>query len=266
MTQHVVKGTHVSMKPTHLYKYRTLDNVSLSYVEQTIRQNEIYFTSPAQFNDPFDCKVHWSFKTDDSIFRKYYHRLLKDKIPDLKDKERQLRVEEWIKSGKHLSPTFHEELMGEMQKKVDQLGVFCLTEKRDDILMWAHYAGSHSGVCLEFKASAGPFSQVERVNYRDEYPDVDILLDAPNLHVDAIFFTKAIFWKYEQEWRIIDREGGHGIKRLNNDLLTGVILGCNINDNNRRLILQWIKERSCSTKLYEAKLKKDSFGLDIFSI
>ena len=29
-------------------------------------------------------------------------------------------------------------------------GVCCFSEKKDDILMWSHYADGHKGFCLEF--------------------------------------------------------------------------------------------------------------------
>jgi hypothetical protein len=36
--------------------------------------------------------------------------------------------------------------------------VYCLSEVCDSSLMWAHYADSHQGVCLEFDALAAPFT------------------------------------------------------------------------------------------------------------
>ena len=39
-----------------------------------------------------------------------------------------------------------------LQKEVDACGILSLCAKNDDILMWSHYASSHRGICLEFKA------------------------------------------------------------------------------------------------------------------
>ena len=39
--------------------------------------------------------------------------------------------------------------------------------------MWAHYADGHKGLCLEFDANNVPFRNVDKVNYKTEYPDID---------------------------------------------------------------------------------------------
>ena len=37
-----------------------------------------------------------------------------------------------------------------MTNYVNSLGIFCLSERSDDILMWSHYSNGHRGVCLQF--------------------------------------------------------------------------------------------------------------------
>jgi hypothetical protein len=52
--------------------------------------------------------------------------------------------------------------------------VSALSEPRDDILMWAHYANDHKGFCLEFKLdNDASFKSVYfPVHYQDEYPNL----------------------------------------------------------------------------------------------
>jgi hypothetical protein len=55
--------------------------------------------------------------------------------------------------------------------------VYCLSEVCDSPLMWAHYTGSHTGICLEFDALAAPFTRqtgAAKVIYRKTYPSIDI--------------------------------------------------------------------------------------------
>jgi hypothetical protein len=35
----------------------------------------------------------------------------------------------------------------------EEVGVLCFSEKYDNILMWSHYAKSHTGLCVEFSRS-----------------------------------------------------------------------------------------------------------------
>ena len=41
--------------PNRIFKYRSFDNDG--YYRDLLKNNEIYFSSPIKFNDPFDCRV-----------------------------------------------------------------------------------------------------------------------------------------------------------------------------------------------------------------
>src|SRR5258708_38859659 len=50
------------LDPDLAYHYQPLrDSVMMGWLERTLLQNQIYFSSPASFNDPFDSKVSPSF-------------------------------------------------------------------------------------------------------------------------------------------------------------------------------------------------------------
>lgn len=51
-------------------------------------------------------------------------------------------------------------------------GVVTLTETHRNLLMWAHYASSHSGVCIGYKADF--FDKLDKTLIKSELPDVDI--------------------------------------------------------------------------------------------
>ena len=58
----------------------------------------------------------------------------------------------------------------QMYKGMCQLyRVYCLSEVCNSPLMWSHYAGSHTGICLEFDALAAPFTtSATKVIYRSD--------------------------------------------------------------------------------------------------
>lgn len=132
--------------------------------------------------------------------------------------------------------------------KIDQmLGVLCLSEVPDSLLMWAHYASSHTGFVVEFDAWHQYFHQqksddddlrhLQRVCYRENRPS------APLSHMSAIelFLVKSGHWEYEREWRIVrpladavatipDTPYPISLFEIPADAVTGVIFGARMND------------------------------------
>lgn len=85
------------------------------------------------------------------------------------------------------------------------IGVFCLTDTCEDVLMWAHYASDHRGVTIEFDPNEGLFAVAQRVTYSDEPPVINRLQDDWPLMIDKSMLWKSKQWEYEHEWRVIAR-------------------------------------------------------------
>lgn len=89
------------------------------------------------------------------------------------------------------------------------IGILCLSEVRDSVLMWSHYTDNHQGFVVGFD-SDDPFF-CKRTNINDEFgflrcvqyqaqrPQV-ALADTTSLEW---FQTKSGDWSYEKEWRIV---------------------------------------------------------------
>ena len=73
----------------------------------------------------------------------------------------------------------------------DKLGILCLSERRDDILMWSHYASSHCGVCLEFDTKRMPFEKAGAVNYCEKYPVLNAFKMDRDVVAQGILCTKS---------------------------------------------------------------------------
>jgi len=101
-----------------------------------------------------------------------------------------------------------------LKKRVySQIGILCLTERPDDILMWSHYAENHTGFVIGFDTEKtdffkhklhepGEIGELRRVNYSDKRPAVQFPYTEESPDVD-IFFTKNKDWEYQAEWRIV---------------------------------------------------------------
>jgi hypothetical protein len=144
------------------------------------------------------------------------------------------------------------------------IGLLSLSEVKDDILMWGFYANGHRGVCLEFLASSTTpfFGRTLPVQYEEKYPLVNFFDSTPEEQIGTVLLTKSSHWKYEKEWRIIERRG-FGVYDYPPELLTAVILGAEMSGEHKKLIGEWIKKGSVRPAVYEARLKNDEFGLDI---
>ncbi len=82
----------------------------------------------------------------------------------------------------------------------NRLGIFCLTERADNHLMWVHYAMNDTGFVLGFNARARFFQDDNRILRKVIYQK------GPRVFSDAdmnVCFYKSDEWKYEREWRCV---------------------------------------------------------------
>jgi len=157
------------------YKYQSLkgeSNHSENYTLENLRKNQIYFSHPTDFNDPFDCKLNYIYKGKKELwyplYKKYnnYTRAQAEKsLREEIDKGR------FVKDGYYIiydpkndgnrgqyDNLFH----GNFQKESLPL-VSCFSEKHNDMLMWGHYADKHRGICLCFKSYKPPIDDSDKL-------------------------------------------------------------------------------------------------------
>ena len=153
----------------------------------------------------------------------------------------------------------------------EQLGMLCLSEKRHDILMWSHYADGHTGFCLEFdREGFKSWNFCEPIQYRKAYPTCKQFIDkieSKALH-QIFLLRKSEHWKYEKEWRVIvncENPANRTLKFLD-ELLTGIILGCQMPKAYEDVILRWYGKRKNLPRLYRAIKKENEYGLRIQEI
>jgi hypothetical protein len=252
-----------------LYKYREFpkDKQHLDYkkeysrIEEIFLQNKIYFSSPLKFNDPFDCKsfVNTGKVKDDGI--KWLTEEYKRQNPDL-SKARIKSDVDFMAENEMTLPEFEKVF----DKSLSNYGVLCLSEIKDDILMWSHYGNSHTGFCIEFNNEKidSIFCEALQVNYEKKFPMFNIYSSSPQEKFKKLLLTKAIKWKYEKERRIIYPENGY--KKFPPEIITGVIFGCQMEATERDELIKILRKRDLKPVLYEARKKEDQFGLDIFEV
>lgn len=249
-----------------LYKYRSLVGKARLHAERLLVHSEAYFASPATFNDPFDCRVRFSMVVTDEEYQNYFLLLFRKFHPDWTEEARRKEVDQIIVSGRHRDPQFVEHMTERFQAEVNTLGVLCLAKKPDHILMWSHYCNGHMGFCVQFLHENEPFfGRAQQVKYSYTYPQ-GISLPEREKWADPIVLTKAKFWAYEEEWRVFELNHGPGVYRFPPELLTGVILGCCMPDDDRQQVRKWALQRRPQPQLYAAWPKANEFGLEVMPI
>lgn len=218
-----------------LYKYRAFDAFSLSsLVDQTG-----WFATPVSFNDPFDCRITLA---DSKVAADV--QLALEEI-QARGASREIKPEDYgvLDSDRE---AFARAKAG-IAEATESIGVFCLSELSDHILMWSHYANCHRGFCIEYgrqpENSLGTLA--EPVLYSDEYPELGLLElmaqgdgSSPS---DVLWRTKSSHWSYEREWRIVQHPGG---KPYALDFpITAIIFGMHMPDTQRLTIYNVVSSR-----------------------
>ena len=249
--------------PEILYRYRKLLDNNRERTERLLKASVLYFASPEQFNDPFDCKLHYTSLGSPADLRRKQQKLYKKFIPELSRAERRHRAARDIKQ---VDPAEFLNTMTEgLQREVNRVGVLCLSEFRDDVVLWSHYAAGHAGLCLGFRvaADAAFFAKAQPVCYADRYPSIDLLRDSSQKQVEAFILTKAKAWAYESEWRIVDHDTGFGEKAFHPTALCEIIFGARMTQSDRTFVHECIADRVGSITVYEARPTKGSYALAI---
>ena len=249
------------MVPQHLYKFQKLNELTL----RNLKNAQIYFNTPASFNDPFDCSALdiSAILTDDNvveIFRRYLknNNILTDfDIKSIKDVPQ--------KNINQIHEGFEKTFVDNQDKLLSKRGGTCFSEVNDNILLWSHYADGHRGICLEFDTSFPLFSKARKVNYSIGFPSIDpvkMMFGNEDEIVDEFsrpLFTKYECWSYEKEWRLFhlepNKEYGYG------EALKSVYFGLSVNRVDLEIVCLILQGQSKNIKFYKAIKDKSKYSL-----
>ena len=256
--------------PAHLYKYKSIDDNRREYSSCIFTHNELYFCVPEDFNDPFDCKFQLSLSGPKSKRKQFSEKILKQHHRHL---NRQGRRATFRREGKNvIQPEFEDATRDLMFQELNKWGICCLSKVNHDILMWSHYGNAHRGFCLEFSTQQeqilfGVELPTEiavplPVKYSPQYPIVNPIVGK---EMNETLLTKAKQWEYEQEWRIITPQHT-GLLAFPAQCLTGIIFGCRMSEEHKKLIRAWCRDRQPSITYYQARQSPNSYRLHIDEI
>lgn len=220
-----------------VYKYLSFSEGSLA----VLRNQTLKFSSFDGFNDPFDCIAEYDVEASLKYFQS--NPELYKQIGDVKglSPAKRLQSKGVVDAGikKQIeSGALHNDV-------VKKVGILCLSHKDDNILMWSHYADNHKGFVVEFEVDFSDAKYgskaVERtlIGYPVEYSEKMPIVTAARGDFDSVkkmFLTKSLDWEYESEYRVLTMNKGPGIHKFNGKLISRVIAGAKITQENYALL------------------------------
>ena len=173
----------------HLYKYGRLDEHS----ESLFSEPRIWFSVPSQFNDPFECHPWYSFEETNEQKVESAARMLRNQNPDLTPHSANAEAVSLFLQGHHRNPEVQASAREDALRKLESVGMYCLSRIRDSILMWSHYADCHRGVCLIYDTRDAFFAGARAVRYQRERPRANPVTQSVDDMFESAIFTRSAY-------------------------------------------------------------------------
>tara|TARA_R110002167_G_scaffold263017_13_gene469729 strand:- start:7406 stop:8416 length:1011 start_codon:yes stop_codon:yes gene_type:complete len=147
----------------------------------------------------------------------------------------------------------------------NKMGIYSLSKTPLDELLWAHYANSHKGFCIEYDLDILLKNDGENhihsfpVLYSKKPPSIgflDIIRNRQNSMIKKFAFHKSKRWEYEQEHRIVTSR--IGLNSYNYKALKSIYFGLNISESDKNHITNLLESRGVD--FYQIELEKNSYS------
>lgn len=215
------------------FKYMPADTAKIVLRNKTLR-----WSSPLEFNDPFDVPRELALNIpDDEINKALVEKVIltienppentEGLEPSLVSLVKMFRTEKAAKQAPMIAAMMREmaqrgsscslePVRTEWRNIIPQFRILCLSESFDVCSMWCHYADKYTGVVLELLCHDDLDSEWLRakpVQYPEDTPDIfypsgwakvlsSPVMPAVNELFETCLYTKTPDWSYEKEWRV----------------------------------------------------------------
>ncbi len=284
------------------YKYMPCDTAVAVLNGCSLRWRE-----PKQFNDPFDHQMSFNFPyTQDqfasAVIGEIEQIVYSDREPIFVERTGLATMALMLRANKSVIPKEEvlrtlvdgvEESKVGFQRYQDNLNslitydlncsrVLCVTEKSDNVVMWSHYAASHTGVCVKLRCIdevGNALLAAKPVRYESSFPLFPTLHEhVKHLTGEApINFSKLLYqvpyikhqhWSYEEEWRVHvphvepGNEAGFNDWSEAPEVFGAIYFGCRISPENASSLLGLVKAEYPHMEVYRASPSKKAFQIE----
>ena len=265
---------------TRLFKYRDDSERTL----ELLRTGEAFFPFPFEINDPFDCKFPLSFECTEYEMFQWISRL------QISDRLKTTLFQSY-KAG-HFD---NEEILQWYRKDQGRLSIiYCLSEVKDNQLMWSHYSNGHKGICIGFETHVYANSLCIRfdepllrkmgslyfdgyiptfkVQYLRKRPPPYNVFTGSSEDIKPHITSKAEIWLYEKERRLTASflQLGAQKLRLHRFSIKDIYLGASITQPFEGKVLDVLRKEYWSkghdVKVYSMKCSDTEYKLEVVNL
>ena len=224
-----------------VYKYR---GGAFARDLKSLKNNEFWASNTKQLNDPCEGLI---------ISSSYQQQInvLKNIFPQ--NKKNIVLIEQTLKNIIDMKDT--------------KLGIFSLSRRYNDELLWAHYADSHNGFCIEYDlerllSKKNPKHRFFEIQYTNSIPKLDlsniINQNDPDRLIKTMLGFKSQRWEYENELRIITEN--QGLTTYDFRAVKAIYFGLKTSQEDITELMHTLQGRK--VKYFQMKLKPNSFELE----
>lgn len=274
------------LKDKRLYKFRSIakdckdpskpDPKKLHYIERIFSQNELYFPSPIELNDPLECRPLFICGCfNDPKYKKRYVKWAKRIMIAGGNNADPGAIQDWLENlTQEQADLLTKDQLDHTRQELAKYRICSFSSKMDNPVVWSHYADEHRGFCLVFNADNDFFGSALKVEYQNEYPTLDVTEQNDFEILKNSVLVKYSDWSYEDEYRLVSSEPNYKNalpvknKKLNfpKVMLIGLIYGYKMNASDRKVLKELIKKYNWKIKEKEAVLSENKFTLTIKDI
>lgn len=240
-----------------------------------IENGRIRFTQAAALNDPFETYPCLSL----------FNESLKERSRAvLKSVEKQF-YDRSLVLGKFMIPKMVRDKTIQLQRDLsNDYPMLSLTTKRNNLLMWSHYAMAHRGFVIGLDSDHLFFHRekprrmtpLSRVKYLKTRPVLPALEECePEKVHEIVFLTKGEHWAYEEELRMFAQpeaadlvlKGDDGFDiylfKFPQECLKEIIFGHQMQPVLKQKVSDIVERQYSHVELFETRLNDNDFDLDI---
>lgn len=225
------------------YKYRANTVVKNDVYRDidSLLKNELWASSLTSLNDPFEATYIDNIKNALDVFKLLFRANTK----------------------------MIEKSWDELICFKDKVGIYSLALSEnnypDNELMWAHYADSHKGFCVEYDIDKLEDSEQYTFNVNQmqiSYQEVPPIIGIEDVKFQSdflvkMFGTKSRAWEYEQEIRLL--YSTFGTKTYNPFALKAIYFGLNMKEEFQKQIISGLENRN--VRFYRMEREATSYKL-----
>lgn len=241
----------ITPPPALLHKFRGLGPQLDERTAHIILEDELWFSTPDKFNDPFDSKPAVYFPKTPLAVELGLRRLA------AKNGLTRAQARRFAGAARGSDLTSVRTGLRDGVWAGCNLAVCSFMPTLDSILSWSHYADSHRGLALTYSPRRSPLLRhALPIIYSRRRPVLNSFGKQEREAALKAVLTKADCWQYENEWRVIATTDRSGYQPLGIGALESITFGALTSQRDVEFVRDLNSRRARPVTLYQMVLSE----------